>query len=278
MNFENITAQDNVTAAFLRILASSAPLGGSVRYPAFPRAHILQGEQGTGKLQLARLFAKALNCIGRGESPDPCNSCASCRTFDSGNHPDTFFVAPTKTVSLGVDDVRDQIVTPMGTQPFGYKYKVFIVDKAETLTPPAQNALLKTIEEPAEFGFFLFLTTKITAMLDTVLSRCVVHKLHNHNIIATGNDEDVQELTAKTAENIAQMDIIQIISLAPKLAAHKEKINDLLDTLYIKTKQHNGAYKALSAIPQAKEAISRNGNLQLNLEIMLLKLAGKVDI
>jgi UDP-N-acetylenolpyruvoylglucosamine reductase len=128
-------------------------------------AYIFEGEDTAAVKKAASEFAKEFNCQHR-EGEAPCNKCTSCRTFQSGNHPDTFYVAATETKSIGVGDVRAQVIDEMATRPFSYRYKVFIIDKAETLTPAAQNALLKTMEEPAPFGVFLLLADKMEAMLE----------------------------------------------------------------------------------------------------------------
>jgi len=137
-------------------------------------AFIFDGAKGMGKKTLAKTFAKTLQCESGGAVP--CNSCLSCRVFESGNHPDMFYVTSTKK-SIGVDDIREQVIKPMGTRPYRYKYKVFIVQNADTMTAAAQNALLKTIEEPSAYGLFLLLSENYNAFFPTVVSRCVVFRL-----------------------------------------------------------------------------------------------------
>ncbi|MCL2461226.1 MAG: DNA polymerase III subunit delta' [Defluviitaleaceae bacterium] len=138
-------------------------------------AYIFSGAQGMGKGALARALAKTLQCMEGGA--EPCGRCASCRAFDGGNHPDVFYIGLSGKKSLGVDDVREKITAEMEIKPYSGKYKIFIIDDAETLTPAAQNALLKTIEEPAPYGVFLFLSANDRQFLPTVLSRCVLLKL-----------------------------------------------------------------------------------------------------
>ena len=130
----------------------------------------------------AHEFAKGLNCLNN--EILGCTQCISCKVFESGNHPDTIYVTGTKPSSIGVDDVREQIILPMATKPFRYKYKVFIVENAETLTPQAQNALLKTIEEPAPYGVFLFVCKHVHNFLPTLMSRCVRKRGGNKEITA----------------------------------------------------------------------------------------------
>ena len=138
-------------------------------------AYILTGEAGMGRKSLANAFAMALQCEKGGA--EPCGVCHSCRQFLSGNHPDVIYVRHEKAGSIGVDDVRVQIVNDAGIRPYSSPYKIYIVDQAELLTPQAQNALLKTIEEPPEYVVIFLLTTNSDAFLPTILSRCTVLKL-----------------------------------------------------------------------------------------------------
>lgn len=138
-------------------------------------AYILTGEAGMGRKMLANAFAMALQC----ESGEvrACGVCHSCRQFISGNHPDVIYVRHEKPGSIGVGDVREQIINDVEIKPYGSPYKIYIVDQAELLTPEAQNALLKTIEEPPKYAVILLLTTNSEAFLPTILSRCTKLKL-----------------------------------------------------------------------------------------------------
>ena len=140
-------------------------------------AYILNGENGSGKSMLAKAFAKALVCeAGYGDS---CNMCRACHQFDSGNHPDVKWVTHEKANSIGVDDVREQINNDIVIKPYSSKYKVYIIDEAEKMTVQAQNALLKTIEEPPEYAVILFLTNTLDVLLQTVRSRCIIMNLRS---------------------------------------------------------------------------------------------------
>ena len=134
-------------------------------------AYILNGENGSGKNMLAKAFAKALVCeAGYGDS---CNMCRACHQFDSGNHPDVKWITHEKANSIGVDEVREQINNDIVIKPYSSKYKVYIIDEAEKMTVQAQNALLKTIEEPPEYAVIMLLTSNVDALLPTIQSRCV---------------------------------------------------------------------------------------------------------
>lgn len=135
-------------------------------------AYILSGEEGMGKKTLADAFAMTLLCEEGGK--EPCMQCHACKQVLSGNHPDLIYVTHEKPASMGVDDIREQINDTIMVRPYSSQYKIYIVDEAEKMTVQAQNALLKTIEEPPAYAVILLLTTNASAFLPTILSRCVM--------------------------------------------------------------------------------------------------------
>lgn len=134
-------------------------------------AYIFHGEEGMGKKSLAMSFAKALQCTEN--RIHPCNICKSCIQADSGNHPDILWVSHEKA-SIGVDDIRTKINADIQVKPYQSKYKIYIIDSADKMTESAQNALLKTIEEPPEYAVILLLSCNTHQLLPTILSRCVI--------------------------------------------------------------------------------------------------------
>ena len=272
------------------------------------QAQIIIGEQDAVFAHALKL-AKGLNCLSPVKKTDevrlsyrhpaeklrssflalkePCGICISCRVFDSKNHPDTLYVVGEKSTSIGVDDVRRQIILPMSSKPFSYKYKVFIIDKAETLTPSAQNALLKTIEEPAPYGFFLFLATHEFNFLQTLLSRCVLTKLQT-----TSNpppEAAILAIANEICNSVGNGDTYDAFLLYKKFEPYKDQkdtINEILNVLYkllgdrISQSMAQGIqpsqtwFNAVQAIPHTKKIISQNGNIQLALELMLRNCQG----
>ena len=135
-------------------------------------AYLFQGEPGSGKGMMADAFAMTLQCSENGT--DACGHCHSCRQAVGRNHPDIIYVTHEKPGSIGVDDIRDQLVGDVMIKPYNGKYKIYIVEEAEKMTPQAQNALLKTLEEPPAYAVILLLTTNASVLLDTIRSRCVL--------------------------------------------------------------------------------------------------------
>lgn len=134
-------------------------------------AYILEGEIGSGKKMLAGAFAKALQCEdGEGEG---CGICHSCLMAEAKNHPDIIWVSHEKPATISVSDIRTQINGDIGVKPYSGKYKIYIVDEAEKMNEQAQNALLKTIEEPPAYAVILLLASHTGGFLSTILSRCI---------------------------------------------------------------------------------------------------------
>ncbi len=140
-------------------------------------AYILNGQRGSGKKMLASLFAMTLQCES-GKS-EPCGECRSCMQANSGNHPDIITVRHEKPGSISVDDVRGQVNGDIMIKPYSSPYKIYVIPDADLLTAQAQNALLKTIEEPPEYGVIFLLTENADSLLPTIRSRCVMLKLRN---------------------------------------------------------------------------------------------------
>ena len=146
----------------------------SLKSGHLPHAIIIEGEAGLGRHTLARYIVNSLICT---EAVKPCGSCHACKTAAAGSHPDIITVLPEdKKKNISVSQIRELRQSAF-IKPHMADCKIFIIDKAETMNEQAQNALLKILEEPPSNIFFLLITESATAMLETVLSRCVTFKL-----------------------------------------------------------------------------------------------------
>lgn len=134
-------------------------------------AYILNGEDKSGKMMLAEAFAMTLQCEQGGNIP--CGVCHSCKQSLNHNQPDIIYVSHEKPNTLSVEDIRSQINHSIGLKPYSSRYKIYIIDEAEKMNEAAQNALLKTIEEPPAYAVLLLLTNRADGFLPTILSRCV---------------------------------------------------------------------------------------------------------
>lgn len=138
-------------------------------------AYILNGPDLSGKMMIAEAFARALLC--EKQDPDGCGECRSCRQSDDRNNPDIIYVKHDKPNTISVDDIRTQLNNDIVIKPYSNQYKIYIVDEAEKMNQQAQNALLKTIEEPPVYAVIMLLTTNADSFLQTIRSRCITLNL-----------------------------------------------------------------------------------------------------
>lgn len=143
----------------------------AIRQKKISHAYLLCGEAGSGKRLVAEAFAKTLLCEEGGI--EACGKCKSCKQIESGNHPD-FRPVLREKATLGVKEIREQVTADVQIKPYSSEYKIYLIDEAEKMTEEAQNALLKTIEEPPEYAVFLLSVSRQELLLQTVLSRCVL--------------------------------------------------------------------------------------------------------
>ena len=151
----------------------------AVASDAVSHAYILNGERGSGKKLLANLFSMSLQCQNREADGDACGKCQSFRQAMSGNHPDIIRVTHEKPNTISVDDIRAQVNNDIVIKPYSSKYKIYIIADADLMTVQAQNALLKTLEEPPQYAVIMLLTENAEVLLPTIRSRCVMMKLRN---------------------------------------------------------------------------------------------------
>ncbi len=161
-------------------------LQNALRTGHVSQAYLIHGEKGAGKKKLALSFAAALACEQPQEKDgllEPCRQCHACRRIQSGSHPDVMLVTAeragvtTKTKTLGVQLSRF-VQADVAVKPYEAERKIYIIPEAERLTVQAQNALLKTLEEPPAYAVFILLAENLSVFLPTILSRCVTIPLH----------------------------------------------------------------------------------------------------
>lgn len=149
-----------------------------VKEGKIPHAILFHGIRGVGKTTTARIVAKIFNCEGQDPNNIPCCTCEACLAIDDDRHLDVIEIdAASKT---GVDDIRD-IINSIQYKAVKSQYKVYIIDEVHMLSKSAFNALLKTLEEPPTHVKFIFATTEIHKIPDTILSRCIRFDLKRVN-------------------------------------------------------------------------------------------------
>ncbi|NLL80330.1 MAG: DNA polymerase III subunit delta [Clostridiales bacterium] len=238
----------------------------AIRMNKVSHAYIINGERSCGKEFIAQIFAMALQCEQGGE--EPCQECHSCKQALSRNQPDIIRVTHEKPNTIGVEDIRSQINGDIAIKPYSSPRKIYIMNEAEKMTAQAQNALLKTLEEPPEYAVILLLTTNVDALLPTILSRCVVlnmkpvadekvkqflmeeleipdYKAKVCVAFARGNIgkakmlaaseefDNIREEAITLLKYIDEMEISEITAAIKKILEYKIDVNDYLDILSV---------------------------------------------
>ena len=240
----------------------------AVASDAVSHAYILNGERGSGKKLLANLFSMSLQCQNREEDGDACGKCQSCRQAMSGNHPDIIRVTHEKPNTISVDDIRAQVNNDIVIKPYSSKYKIYIIADADLMTVQAQNALLKTLEEPPQYAVIMLLTENAEVLLPTIRSRCVMMKLRNikdqlvkkylmeqmevpdykadvcvafaqgnmgkASMLATSEYfNDIKEDAVHLLRNIDEMNVSDLMEAVKRCMSYKLEIGDYLDVIAI---------------------------------------------
>lgn len=254
--FDDIVGQDSVIAH----------LKNAIKLSKISHAYIINGEQGMGKKMIARAFSMALQCENGGENP--CMECQSCKQALSNNNPDIRWIVHEKPGVISVEEIRKQVNSDVQIKPYKNTHKIYVIDEAAKMNIAAQNAILKTIEEPPGYVVIILLTDNKEMLLSTILSRCVSVELRpvNKDIIekyltkkegiadyrakavssfASGNigkaikmaisDDfiDLKDNVVRLARNIGRMTVADIMAAVKETSTYKDNIYEYIDLLII---------------------------------------------
>ncbi|MDD2968512.1 MAG: DNA polymerase III subunit [Lachnospiraceae bacterium] len=243
-------------------------LGNVLRENKISHAYIINGERSAGKEFIAHTFAMALQCEKPDDDNNPCHECHSCKQAMGYNQPDIIRITHEKPNTIGVDDIRQQINADIAIKPYNSRFKIYIMNEGEKMTVAAQNALLKTLEEPPSYAVILILTTNIHSLLPTILSRCVVLNMKpvkddlvrkylietlevpdykaeicvafargnigKARILASSEEFDnIRQEAITLLKNISDMEISELITAIKKISEYKMDVNDYLDILSV---------------------------------------------
>jgi DNA polymerase-3 subunit delta' len=193
------------------------PLRAALARGALHHAYLFAGPEGVGKAGVARLLAQAANCLER--SDDACGTCAACRKIARGMHPDVIVVEQerkmakegrwepkggrTPSIDIVVDQIRDLVDHRLGMKRFEARRRFVILDPADAMNQQAQNALLKTLEEPPEDTTLVLVSAGADALLPTIRSRCarvtfaaLPEEFVAERLVASGRDPAEARLSA----------------------------------------------------------------------------------
>ena len=229
-------------------------------------AYIINGERNSGKEFIARIFAMALQC--ESDADRPCQECRSCKQALSKNHPDIIRLTHEKPNTISVEDIRAQVNNDIGIKPYQGPYKVYLIPEGEKMTVQAQNALLKTLEEPPEYAVILFLTNSLDVLLQTVRSRCIIMNLRSVDtkmiqqylmqkyqlpdyqarvcaayaqgnvgkaiMMATSEHfREMQDFLLRLLKRVDDMEVYEIVAAIHDMTAYKMDIRDLIDLMMV---------------------------------------------
>ena len=189
-------------------------------------AYIIEGSELSGRDEFIQNIAAALLCekvtSGAGiKELVPCGKCPSCIKAETRNHPDIIHVRHAKPTVLSVDEIREQVVADISIKPYYGPYKIYIIYDAQLMNENAQNALLKTIEEPESYGIIFLLTDNEDSFLQTIRSRCIrlsMDAVPRSDVAGALLDEDGQQVM-DTLDGLDRMDALQINKTAKAMEA-----------------------------------------------------------
>lgn len=186
--FEEVIGQEHITKTISK----------SISQKKIAHAYLFSGPHGVGKTSLARIIAKALNCVN-GPTDKPCGECPSCVQIENGTPLDVIEIDGAS--NRGIENIRT-IIENVRISPVSGKYKIYIIDEVHQITNEAFNALLKTLEEPPPHVVFILATTEAERVLPTIRSRCQQYTFKSLNI------EDLEKILKSilSKENIAYED------------------------------------------------------------------------
>lgn len=267
-------------------------------------SYIFSGISGIGKFLFAKEFAKAILCTGEQK---PCNKCNSCESIENGNNPDLVIIDE-QLNSIKTEQIKE-LTSDVLEKPIKGNKKIYIINNSENMTKEAQNALLKTLEEPPEYAIIILVTSNENLLLNTIKSRCIKilfsnlsdeeileyfernHEEINKQMVSTfgGSIEkainlkdkiEIYEKIKNVFENIEQLNELEILRLKDDVLNDKDEIFSILD--YINTcfynKMINNISKAeqynkcIQAVEEAQTRLRRNSNYDMTIDNLLFAI------
>lgn len=195
--------------------AAEAFFAANVARGTVGHAFLLEGTDRELRRRAAEHILSLLLC----ETHEGCGICEACRALQGGNYPDVIWVRHEKPDTISVGEIRSQLVEDMGIRPYRGGLKIYLVDEAEKMNPQAQNALLKTLEEPPAYGMMFLLTENRSRMLPTVLSRLTVLSAEEAEEAGDLSADEGHSALAALVENLETLPVAELAGAAAALSA-----------------------------------------------------------
>lgn len=266
-------------------------------------SYMFVGQTGIGKMLFAKEFAKAILCL----QEEQCNNCKSCLEFDNNNNPDITIIEKEEDSNvIKIDQIR-QMTSKILEKPIISNKKVYIINDSELMNEPAQNSLLKTLEEPPEYATIILITSREDLFLNTIKSRCtkiMFNKLSNEDLkqilkikynyenisnnmflLFDGSVERALNLIDKEKEyeelsniinNLEKYNVVDVLNLKEKMFKQKEEARGTLDYInllfYNLVKKDIRYANCMKAAEKAKEKLTKNNNYDMTIDNFLLTI------
>ena len=276
-------------------------LNEQVRNNNILHSYLFTGIEAVGKKMIALEFAKGILCVK--EKGEECE-CKSCVSFLGNNHPD-FILINKESETIKIEQIRE-LTKKIIEKPIISSKKVYIINDADKMTKEAQNCLLKTLEEPPEFAVLILITSNENLLLTTVKSRCMKINFHaisdeemkkycsenlGYNDISLERIKSFEGSIGKAirfkenefeyrqieelVNEISKNNIATILQNA-KILYNKEKVfeylNYIINYLYINQKKNSNYLHCIKYINDGINKLKSNGNLDMNLDMMFIKM------
>ena len=263
-------------------------------------SYLFVGQEGIGKKLFATEFAKILLCENA-EEVEPCDSCIK---FQSNNHPD-FEIIESDGKSVKIEQIRN-LQEGISQKPIVSKRKIYIIDDSDKMTKEAQNALLKTLEEPPEYAIIILVASNESKLLATIKSRCMkiafqplgkeemktylrkagieeknanLLNLYNGSIgkaIRLQEKREIYEQIENVIESLEKQDIVEVFKKAEVLYKEKEIVQELLEycniLLFQKALQNSIYLPTIKIVEETKRRMGANANHDMSIDNMLLTI------
>ena len=278
----------------------------AVQHNTVLHSYLFVGEEGIGKSLFAKEFAKSILCLGKEK---PCEACKSCIEIEENNQPDYIEIVPDGN-SIKIEQIRNMQLK-VAEKPIVSTKKVYVIQEADTMTQEAQNALLKTLEEPPEYITIILIASNENSILNTIKSRCtkiVFEPLSNEelkryaqeywkdatipeevfassmgSIARLRNNIEHQELYTNVYQCINQIEnksLLDFLKQAETIAKAKEESDAVLEFLVSilfslakeKTEKNQNYLNCVEIVDNTKKNLQFNSNYDMQIDTMLIKM------